>query len=90
MKNECGKVSFINEKFANEYIEKLQKTSTRQRKPIRAYLCSQCLTWHLTSKTEFDEDEIKVLKEKVKQKNILITALNKRINELKTKLRFRR
>lgn len=47
--NNCKKVKFIDEEFANQYIQKLQKTSNRKLKPVRAYLCEKCLTWHITS-----------------------------------------
>lgn len=45
----CFKTSFVNEDFALQYIDKLKKTSKRKRKPVEAYLCDKCLTWHLTS-----------------------------------------
>lgn len=45
----CKKVSFATEAFAEYYIDKLKKTSTRTVKPVRAYLCENCLAWHLTS-----------------------------------------
>jgi len=45
----CKKVSFANELFANAYIDKLKKTSVRRLKPVRSYLCENCLNWHLTS-----------------------------------------
>lgn len=45
----CKKVSFADEKFAQIYIDKLQKTSNRRLIPVRAYLCEKCLLWHLTS-----------------------------------------
>lgn len=47
--NNCKKVKFIDEEFANQYIQKLQKTSKRKLKPVRTYLCEKCLTWHITS-----------------------------------------
>lgn len=45
---DCKKVSFINEKYALDYIEILRKTSKRYVKPVRAYLCEECNKWHLT------------------------------------------
>ena len=68
----CKKVSFINEKFALEYIDKLQRTSTRSRKPVNAYLCHHCLSWHLTS---IELKEIKQLK-----------FLNRQVENLKSKV----
>ena len=67
----CKKAAFSTEDAANYYINKLKRTSSRQIKPIRAYLCPLCFTWHLTSlkeTTDFDisenEREIKKLKKK--------------------------
>ena len=45
----CNKVYFSDEKNAQLYIDKLNKTSCRSIKPVRAYLCDKCLNWHLTS-----------------------------------------
>jgi len=45
----CSKVYFADERFDQEYIDKLQRTSNRRLKPVRAYLCEKCLNWHLTS-----------------------------------------
>lgn len=47
--SKCKKVYFANENSAKFYIEKLNKTSLRKVKPVRAYLCEKCLNWHLTS-----------------------------------------
>lgn len=45
----CKKTSFQTEEYALMFIEKLKKTSKRPVRPCRAYLCSKCLSWHLTS-----------------------------------------
>lgn len=68
----CKKVSFVDEKQALLYIEKLQATSTRKKKPIRAYLCEKCFTWHLTSIQDDNNKEIETLRSKlgVKEKEI--------------------
>lgn len=42
------KARFANEKDANDYIERLRKTSTRDIIPARSYFC-KCGAWHLTS-----------------------------------------
>lgn len=75
----CTKVKFASEKFAIEYVEKLQKTSVRESVPQRAYFCPYCLTWHLTSKeskevTQIKEQasEITKLKKEKKQLTILL------------------
>lgn len=47
---ECKKTKFLNKKQAQFYIDKLNKKSNRDTKPIRAYWCRYCHSWHLTSK----------------------------------------
>lgn len=61
----CKKVSFIDEKFADEYITKLHKTSKRKLVPVRAYLCEKCLTWHLTSIKSSEPRVKEVIVEKI-------------------------
>jgi len=66
----CKKVSYQTEYLAINAILKIRLYSSRQIKPIRAYLC-ECGSWHLTSKrlTEETQDTIK--------------NLNKQLSELK-------
>ena len=59
--SQCKKVSFCDERYANEYIAKLNKTSQRKLKPVRAYLCEKCFTWHLTSIHTIDSCQDKKL-----------------------------
>lgn len=69
----CKKTSYRTEKDANTYITKLQKTSTRNVGYLRAYLCSDCKLWHLTSRPlELYE-------------NPAVTQLKAEIEELKLK-----
>jgi uncharacterized protein YlaI len=81
----CPKTYFINEKYANEFINKLKATSQRIKKPVRAYLCDKCLNWHLTSKTEHQFDVLQQYKKELKQKNLQITDLLKQNKELRKK-----
>jgi len=53
----CKKVYFATEADADYYIKKLAKTSKRDTKPVRAYLCEKCNCWHLTSWAEVDIDK---------------------------------
>ena len=46
----CQKISFENEKEAKKEIRRIAETESKQ-KPQRAYECSKCGGWHLTSKT---------------------------------------
>ena len=62
---ECTKVKFSNEKFAVDYIEKLAKTSIRDTKPLRAYLCPYCSTWHLTSRINHELKQENEYKSKI-------------------------
>lgn len=77
----CKKTRFANEKFANDYIDKLHKTSSRKLKPIRTYLCDKCLTWHLTS-ISAEKDMQLVYKDRQ------INNLKKKIIELENKLKI--
>jgi len=76
----CKKVSFCNEQYATAYIEKLNKTSIRERKPIRAYLCEKCFNWHLTSKIDFNSNTIvlenKIIELETKIKNLKMENIN--------------
>ena len=47
--NICNKVYFSSKKFAEEDIARIKSKSNRDKKPIRAYLCKNCNSWHLTS-----------------------------------------
>lgn len=83
----CKKVRFVDEEAALFYIKKLKKTSKRARKPVNAYLCPKCFSWHLTSieskenKQLIDKDrEIVNLKKR-------IDHLNKEIKRLKSKIK---
>jgi TolA-binding protein len=68
----CKKVYFADEKTALFYIDKLKKTSIKEKKPVNTYLCPHCLNWHLTS---IEPKEVKN-----------ITYLNRQINNLKAKI----
>ena len=48
-KEYCKKVYFGTRQQADSYIAKIQKESTRQKVPVRSYLCFRCNSWHLTS-----------------------------------------
>lgn len=80
MENKCLKTKFATEKDANFYIDKLQKTSVREKKPIRAYHC-WCGSWHLSSKKSFAElsGEIELLEKENDQ-------LKKELEDLKKEM----
>lgn len=81
----CPKTYFINEKFANDYIAKLKNTSTRIKRPVRAYLCDKCLNWHLTSQTQHQFDVLQQYKKALKNKNLEVAKLQKENKELRKK-----
>lgn len=84
--SKCSKVFFADEKFANMYIEKLKKTSTRSVKPVRAYLCEKCLSWHLTS-IESNENMQLVYKERqINNLKAKVLHLQNEVEILKLKL----
>jgi uncharacterized protein YlaI len=79
MVEKCKKVYFADEKNALMYIEKIKKTSKRERNPINTYLCPKCLNWHLTS-IEYKEDkQVIYLKRQV-------TNLQREVKNLKEKV----
>lgn len=45
----CKKVYFGTKEAADEHIVRVQRVSTRDKVPVRSYLCHKCHTWHLTS-----------------------------------------
>lgn len=81
--NICKKVYFINEKFALEYVEKLKKTSCRERKPVNAYLCEKCLNWHLTSIDSKEKKEAVYLGRQINNLKSKIIHLQNEITNLK-------
>lgn len=86
----CKKTSFVNELFANCYIDKLQKTSSRKLKPVRAYLCENCLNWHLTSIVGFEEERYNNLERQIINLKSKIEHLENENRNLKNKFLKRR
>lgn len=76
----CKKVSFTDEKFANDYLKKLHKTSSREIKPVRAYLCEHCLCWHLTSIRSEEQNEVIYLRRQVANLKQTIVELKKHMS----------
>lgn len=85
----CKKISFLNEAQAIFYIDKLKNTSTRTKVPTRAYLCQDCLNWHLTSKGSYAEENPLILElqnkndELKKKSNILESKVKEKDNRIK-------
>ena len=82
---DCNKSKFADEKAAIFYIKKLKDTSTRNDVPVRAYLCPDCNSWHITKKVDkmFDWK----LNEKIIMMQSVIDNKNKTILELEDKLK---
>jgi len=76
----CHKSAFLNEKIALEYIKKLKETSHRDRRPHRAYLCPDCMAWHLTSSTTQEERHVEKLEQKIKEQQLNIDQLLRFLN----------
>lgn len=77
----CKKVRYATEQFAREDVKRIQKKSTRDKVPYRAYFCDECRAWHLTSQKDWKIEKINVLEEKVKEQQLEIEKL-KKITEL--------
>jgi len=71
----CKKTYFIDEKNALFYIDKLKRTSCREKIPVSAYLCTKCMNWHLTSIALVDH-----------KSNMQIVYLKREIDNLKAKI----
>lgn len=70
------KTKYASAKLANEDVERIRKKSTRPVVPSRAYYCTICNFWHLTSNISRSD----LLKDK------LIASLQEQNEELKEKL----
>jgi len=77
MLNSCKKTYFATQKAADFYIEKLQKSSNRQKVPVNSYLCPKCNLWHLSSAKTHEKSLIDCLKAK-------IIELEKEVKQLKS------
>jgi len=86
---ECTKTKFATQKQADYFINKLQRTSTRQSVPLRSYLCQHCFSWHLSSSEQRVTTQIQLnnCQAEIKEKNQLIQKLEKTIHELRVKLK---
>ena len=78
MNDHCKKASFSTEQQAEVFIDKIKRTGRQDRLPQRSYLCHQCLNWHLTSKEDFNKNNIKELQ----QLRENITSLSKTNDKL--------
>jgi len=86
---ECKKTKFVDEKAAEFYINKLKVTSVRNVKPVRAYLCMKCTTWHLTSKPEIPAKTVDMMSKLAGKYEHIINEKDAVIEELKNKLKER-
>ena len=81
----CKKTSFSDEAQALFYIDKLQRTSVRPKKPQSAYLCPRCNNWHITSIVQFDEvseKEIKRLNQEIEKLKIQLKQRDRKIQSI--------
>lgn len=89
--NYCGKLGFENESLAMHYLDRLKRTSANgQINSVRAYLCPNCLMWHLTSSPkskDFKHHKIEIerLKNKCQNYKAEVKKLHLYINKLKQK-----
>lgn len=81
----CTKVYFADEKNANDYIDKLQKTSIRKLKPVRAYLCEKCFNWHLTSIESYENMQLVYKERQINNLKAKVLNLEKEIERLTNK-----
>lgn len=85
-KEVCKKVSFADEKNALKYIDKLKKTSIRDKIPVNVYLCEKCFCWHLTNRISIEQKETIYLKRQINNLKSKILHLENENSLLKLKL----
>ena len=87
--NTCKKVYFATQQFADDYIKKLQRTSSRDVMPVESYLCSICSCWHLTSWTSPDiKKEFDQINAELEATEEMINRHIKIINDLVDKIKY--
>lgn len=74
---ECKKVKYSTEAFAMQDVARIEKVSKRDKVPVRAYLCTRCKGWHLTSSE--DINVFKSLIESLKKENEDLILENKKL-----------
>ncbi len=79
IKYTCNKVSYSSEVFAKQDIKRFKFIDDGRTKPIRAYLCSKCNTWHITSKINL---EATILSLTIENESLRIT-----VADLQTKIK---
>lgn len=79
----CKKTAYSNEKFAEDHIMRIAKTSVRSRIPVRSYYCGKCGFWHITSQNSKKDEKINELEEEIKKlKNEIKSLQDKNKREL--------
>ncbi len=74
----------MNEKEALFYADKIKNTSLNKSKEMFAYACDKCNSWHLTSHSQKDRNEIKSLRKAVAKKNSIINKLKLELDQYKS------
>lgn len=77
------KVKYSSENLAIIDIERIQKKSNRDKVPIRAYLCNECGSWHLTSKQRRQDIVVSELKSEIELLKLQIESLKQDNENLK-------
>ena len=50
-KTRCKKTRYRDKKLALSVVRHFAKTSVREKTPVRAYYCTDCNGWHITSQS---------------------------------------
>lgn len=83
--DKCKKTKYPTEEGALLDIARIKRISNRNKIPQKAYFCTTCSSWHLTSKKSSQsrlQDKVKEYKDKLKEANETIKTLKE---ELKNK-----
>lgn len=74
----CKKTKYSTQQFALDDIERIRKTSNRDVVPAREYWCTECKCWHLTSKPDYKDKLVEILRNEI---NVLKRQLEEYKNE---------
>jgi len=84
---DCKKVMYASEQQANADIARIKQKSTRTKLPTRAYQCTKCNLWHLTSLPDYKALYTEQLAENQKIKSgAYVKSLELKVFKLQQKL----
>ena len=83
----CKKAIFRTQSDADEFIDKINRTSNRKVKPLRSYMCEECLNWHTSSSLDYFDIGLKKAKENLREAQSIIRDKDKEIERIKSEFK---